>query len=124
VLVGVEAASTYCFLLSQESNRDGVTWGVRLLELKERGPGPDAFIADFGSGLRAGCDLAFTDTPCWGEVFHSLQKVVPIVSALAKQAYQAIAARDNLERQAATDQQRHGRARLRRQSRRGPFRPV
>lgn len=37
VLVGIDAASTYCFLLSQESHRDGVTWGVRLLECQERG---------------------------------------------------------------------------------------
>lgn len=110
VLVGVEAASTYCFLLSPETHRAGVTWGVRLLELQERGLDPDAFIADFGSGLRAGGDLAFADTPCWGEVFHGLQKVVPVVSALENQASKAMASRDDLERKAATHQQRHGRA--------------
>jgi hypothetical protein len=112
VLVGVDAASTYCFLLSQETNRDGVTWGVRLLELQERGLDPQGFVADFGSGLRAGCDLAFPDKPCWGDVFHGLQKVLPVVSALEKQAYEAIAYGDNLERQAASHQQRHGRANL------------
>jgi hypothetical protein len=110
VCVGVDAASTYCFLLSQESNRDGVTWGVRLLELQDRGLAPDAFVADFGSGLRAGCSLAFTDTPCWGDVFHGLQQVVPVVSALENQAYAALAARDVLERKAAAHQRRHGRA--------------
>jgi hypothetical protein len=110
VLVGVDAASTYCFLLSQEANRDGVTWGVRLLELQDRGLDPDAFLADFGSGLRAGCHLAFADTPCWGDVFHGLQQVVPVVSALENQAYAALAARDELERQAAAHQHRHGRA--------------
>lgn len=110
VLVGVDAASTYCFLLSQEIQRDGETWGVRLLELQERGLDPDAFVADFGSGLRAGCHVAFADTPCWGDVFHGLQKVVPVVSALENQAYEAIAGRDHLERQAATHQQRQGRA--------------
>jgi hypothetical protein len=110
VLVGVDAASTYCFLLSQETHRDGVTWGVRLLELKERGLDPDAFIADFGSGLRAGCNLAYADTACWGDIFHGLHNVVAVVAALENQAYQAIAARDDLERKAATHQQRHGRA--------------
>jgi hypothetical protein len=110
VLVGVDAASSYCFLLSQESNRDGVTWGVRLLELQDRGLDPDAFLADFGSGLRAGCGLAFADTPCWGDVFHGLQQVLPVVSALENQAYAALAARDDLERKAATYRQRHGRA--------------
>ena len=110
VLVGVDAASTYCFLLSQEANRDGVTWGVRLLELKERDLDPEAFIADFGSGLRAGCDLAFADTSCWGDVFHGLQHVVPVVSALENQAYEAISYCDNLECKAATHQHHHGRA--------------
>jgi hypothetical protein len=97
-------------LLSQETNGAGVTWGVRLLELQERGLDPDAFIADFGSGRRAGCDVAFADTPCWGDVFHGLQQVVPVVSALENQAAKAMASRDDLERQAATHQQRHGRA--------------
>jgi two-component sensor histidine kinase len=110
VLVGVDAASTYCFLLSQETQRDGVTWGVRLLELQERGLDPEAFVADFGSGLRAGCDLAFADTPCWGDVFHGLHKVMPVVSTLENQAYQAIAARDDLERKAAQHRRRQGRA--------------
>lgn len=112
VLVGVDAASTYCFLLSQESHRDGVTWGVRLLECKERGLDPLSFVADFGSGLRAGCGLAYADTPCWGDVFHALQEVVPVVSALEKQAYEAMAACANLERKAANHQRRHGRANL------------
>jgi hypothetical protein len=110
VLVGVDAVSTSCFLLSQEAHRDGVTWGVRLLELQERGLDPEAFIADFGSGLRAGCDEAFPDTPCWGDVFHGLQKVLGVVAALEQQAYEAIAYRDNLERRAAAHHQRHGRA--------------
>ena len=110
VFVGVDAASTYCFLLSQEANRDGVTWGVRLLELQDRGLDPDAFLADFGSGLRAGCHVAFADTPCWGDVFHGLQEVLPVVSAFEKDAYAAMTARADLERQAATHQQRHGRA--------------
>jgi hypothetical protein len=110
VLVGVDAVSTYCFLLSQESHRDGVTWGVRLLELQERGLAPAAFLADFGSGLRAGVGLAFADQPCWGDVFHGLQEVMAVVSAFEKDAYAAMTARADLERQAATHQQRHGRA--------------
>ena len=110
VLVGVDAASTYCFLLSQETHRDGVTWGVRLLELQDRGLDPEGFVADFGSGLRAGCALACPDTPCRGDVFHGLQKVLPVVSALEKRAYDAITDRDKLERQAATHGQCHGQA--------------
>lgn len=109
VLVGVDATSTYCFLLSQEENRDAVTWGVRLLELQQRGLDPDAFVADFGTGLRAGQALALPDCPCRGDVFHALQTVLPVVTALENHAYEHMTRCDHLERQAATHQQRHGR---------------
>src|SRR5207245_26363 len=57
VLVGIDARSTYCFLLSAEDNREGVTWGVRLLEAQDHGLKPVSFVADFGSGLRNGFAL-------------------------------------------------------------------
>ena len=59
VLVGVDVASTFCYLLSREEHRDADTWGVRLLELQDRGLRPDATIADAASGLRAGQALAW-----------------------------------------------------------------
>jgi len=52
VLVGADVASTYCYLLSLEEHRDADTWGVRLLELVDRGFQPQATIADFAGGLR------------------------------------------------------------------------
>jgi hypothetical protein len=110
VLVGVDAASTYCFLLSQEDNRDAITWGVRLLELADRNFDPDAFVADFGTGLRAGQALAFPKKPCRGDVFHALQTVVPVVTALENRAYELINQRTQRERKAANYQRRHGRA--------------
>jgi hypothetical protein len=112
VLVGVDAASTYCFLLSQEDQRDAITWGVRLLELHERGCQPEAFVADFGEGLRAGLDLALPEIPCWGDVFHALYTVRPVVTILDQRAYEAIAHRSQLERQGATYQRRQGHANL------------
>jgi hypothetical protein len=53
VLVGVDARSSYCYLLSLENHRDAVTWGVRLLELQDRGFDPDYVVADAGYALRA-----------------------------------------------------------------------
>ena len=54
VLVGVDAQSTFCFLLSPEEHRDADTWGIRLLELVDRGFAPVATIADFASGSAPG----------------------------------------------------------------------
>jgi hypothetical protein len=109
VLVGIDVASTYCYLLSREEQRDAVTWGVRLLELRERGLAPLAFISDDGSGLQAGHELAFPDVPRRGDVFHILHEVGPLVTALENRAYQALQTCLKLERQQAQFEWKKGR---------------
>jgi transposase-like protein len=109
VLVGVDTASTFCYLLSLEDHRDADTWGVRLLELVDRGFAPEATIADFASGLRAGHEEALPGVPCRGDVFHALYEVGPLVRYLENRAYEAIATRTELERKQATAERRRGR---------------
>ena len=46
--MGVDAQSTFCFLLSPEQHCDADTWGIRLLELVDQGFAPEANVADFG----------------------------------------------------------------------------
>jgi len=109
VLVGADIHSTYCFLISQEEHRDADTWAVRLLELQERGFDPQATIADFGSGIRAGVKLAMPGKPCRGDVFHALMDVTALSTYLENRAYDAIATHDKLhKKQAAT--RRRGRS--------------
>ena len=109
VLVGADVASTYCYLLSPEEHRDADTWGVRLLQLGERGFRPVATIADFASGLRAGQAEALPDVPCRGDVFHALQTATPLVGYLENRAYEAIGARSRLENRQARTTHRQGR---------------
>jgi hypothetical protein len=71
VLAGVDAASTYCYLLSLEEHRDADTWGVHLLDASRQGLKPDYTIADAGQGLRAGQKAAWGGTPCHGDVFFT-----------------------------------------------------
>ena len=54
VLAGVDARSTYCYLLAAVEHRDADTWGVHLLDAARQGLNPDYTIADAGQGLRAG----------------------------------------------------------------------
>jgi len=54
VLVGADVRSTYCYLLAAEDHGDETTWGVHLLDLRDRGLGPRRTIADGGKALRAG----------------------------------------------------------------------
>ena len=109
VLVGVDAASSFCYLLSPEVHRDADTWGVRLLELADRGFAPEATIADFAAGLRAGHEQALPGVPCRGDVFHASYQVGPLVRYLENRAYDAIAARTKLEHKQAAAEHRHGR---------------
>ena len=109
VLVGADGASTYCYLLSLEEHRDADTWGVRLLELVDRGFQPQATIADFAGGLRAAQAEVLPEAPCRGDVFHVLNEAVPLVTYLENRAYEAIAACAKLQRQQAQHEWRHGR---------------
>ena len=61
VLVGVDAASTYCYLLQGVEHRDEETWGWHLLDAMAQGFDPDYTIADGGSGLQGGGKTL----PCW-----------------------------------------------------------
>jgi len=109
VLVGVDTDSTYCYLLSPEEQRDGATWGIRLLELQDQGFHPDAVVSDRGSGLRAGHELACPEVPQRGDVFHILYEVKPLVRTLENRAYEALATCGTLERRLATGRRRQGR---------------
>ena len=112
VLVGVDTASTYCYLLSLEDHRDAETWGVRLLELVDQGFDPDATVADAGAGLRAGQALALPEVPCRGDIFHVLRDLEQLVGFLENRAYEALHCAERCRRQRETAQRydRRGRA--------------
>jgi hypothetical protein len=99
VLVGVDTASTYCYLLSLEEQRDADTWGVRLLDLVDQGFNPQATVADAGSSLRAGQAQALPNVPCQGDVFHIVRDLEIVVSFLENRAYDALEASEHRERQ-------------------------
>src|SRR3954466_3209011 len=96
VLAGVDARSTYCYLLVAEQHRDADTWGVPLLDAAERGLRPDYTIADAGQGLRAGQEAAWGDTPCHGDVFHIQRQCGGLANTLSRLAQGATSRRKTL----------------------------
>ena len=100
VLAGVDAASTYCYLLAAEQRRDADTWGVHLLDAAERGLRPDYTIADAGQGLRAGQKAAWGDTPCHGDVFHIQRQCEGLANRLSRIAQGATSRRKTLQTRA------------------------
>ena len=97
VLAGVDAASTYCYLLAAEQRRDADTWGVHLLDAAEQGLRPDYTIADAGQGLRAGQRAAWGDTPCHGDVFHIQRQCDRLANTLGRLAQGATSQRKTLQ---------------------------
>jgi hypothetical protein len=113
VLVGCDADSTYCYLLSQEQQRDSDTWTVRLWELIERGFCPEAIVADGGTALRAAHEAALPGVPRRRDVFHAFHlELGPLVRAVEGRAYQAIDRRSRLEGQRARPGKRRDRLKL------------
>jgi hypothetical protein len=96
VLAGVDARSTYCYLLAAEQHRDADTWGVHLLDAAARGLRPDYTIADAGRGLRAGQAAAWGDTPCHGDVFHIQHQCGGLGNTLSRLAQGATSRRKRL----------------------------
>jgi len=86
VLAGVDAASTYCYILAAEDHRNADTWGVHLLDAAAQGLRPDYTIGDAGQGLRAGQRAAWGDTPCHGDVFHIQRQCESLANTLSRRA--------------------------------------
>ena len=97
VLAGVDAASTYCYLLAAAEHRDEDTWGVHLLDAMAQGLKPDYTVADAAKGLRAGQKAAFGNTPCHGDVFHMQQQCEGLANGLSRIAKGAISRRQEVE---------------------------
>ncbi len=99
VLVGVDARSTYCYLLAAAESRDEKTWGFHLLEAMAQGLNPEYTIADAAKGLRAGQKAALGDTPCHGDLFHIQQQCQSLTNILSRQAAGATSRRQKIEQQ-------------------------
>jgi len=97
VLAGVDAQSTYCYLLAAEQHRDADTWGVHLLDAAQQGLDPDYTVADAGQGLRAGQKAAWGNTPCHGDVFHVQRQCEGLANTLARLSKGATSRRQILQ---------------------------
>ena len=97
VLTGVDAASSYCYLLAAEHHRDADTWGVHLLDAAQQGLDPDYTIADAGQGLRAGQKAAWGNTPCHGDVFHIQRQCEGLANTLSRLSKGATSRRQMLQ---------------------------
>lgn len=96
ILSCIDLRSLFCPLLSPENNRDEITWGVNLLDLQAQGFNPDRIVADNGSGLRAGHQLVYPNTPCDGDNFHLCKNLQDLRRFFRNRLKTAISHYDNI----------------------------
>lgn len=97
VLTGVDIPSLYCYLLSQEKQRDADTWAITLWELQKKGFDPDRVIADTADGLRNGHKIALPNTPCDADNFHITKSLVELRQFFNNRRKSAISYRKQME---------------------------
>lgn len=97
VLVGIDARSTYCYLLAAAEHADGETWGCELLDLIARGLCLDTVVADLGSGLRRGQELAMPNVPCFADIFHVFRDMSDIFRYYERKHAGAVTSRKSLD---------------------------
>lgn len=107
VLVGADTETTFTYMLSIENSRDSTTWGVNLLDAKEKGLNPTVIVADGGNGLRAGQNEVFPDLPCDADVFHILYDLGKIKTILENRAIRCIDKVYELERKEKRNKTRY-----------------
>jgi len=76
VLTGIDIRSLYCFLLSDEQNRDFDTWGSNLLDLQKQGLNPERFFGDNADAIRSAQKYVYPFIPYDLDNFHIIQDLM------------------------------------------------
>ena len=76
ILSGVDIPSLFCFSLSLEEERDFETWGINLLDLKDKGFEPERVFGDDASAIEAAHQYVYPDTPYDLDHYHIISKLM------------------------------------------------
>ena len=78
ILSGIDLRSLYCYLLSQEEQRDFGTWGTHLLDLQKQGFNPSDFYADAADEIYAACEYVYPKVPYHYDHFHVIKDLMDL----------------------------------------------
>ncbi len=72
LLASIDIPSRFCALLTHADDRDHETWGIHLLDLKDRGYAPEVAILDGAKRLVKGHEVALPETKLRHDHFHCI----------------------------------------------------
>ena len=90
ILTGVDAVSTYCYLLEAVYNRDSETWEIFMQDCKDRGLELDVSLNDGAAALMAGISRVYPEIEIQRDVFHGKFEMGKEVSKVERKAYALI----------------------------------
>ncbi|MBV7328336.1 hypothetical protein KFU94_08760 [Chloroflexi bacterium TSY] len=80
--------------ISAADARDETTWGLKFLELLERGITFDDLVTDGALGIQAGAKAVGMNAPHSYDLFHQMQNGTKITQRLEREMDQAMTDRD------------------------------
>ena len=98
VFTGVDADSTYVYLMQAMDDRKGETWQLVMETLKDSGLDLEVAISDAGRGLLSGVKAAFPNTNVQIDVFHALKDIGGAVCRFQKHILGEVSACYDLEK--------------------------
>lgn len=110
-LTVVDGRSFLVLHLSPAQARDGTTWGVTFLDLKERGIEFHDLVSDEAKGIQAGAKEARLAIELRPDLFHLIREVHRLSQRLEEAAYRAIKMAEKAkraDREANTPKRRRG----------------
>ena len=90
VLTGIDAQSSYIYMLEQASDRKAETWEIYMEDRKDKGLDLKVSLNDGGVGLIAGIAKAFPNAAIQRDTFHALYEMGKEVSKAERKAYALI----------------------------------
>ena len=98
VLTGVDADSTYIYLMQGMDDRKGETWQLAMETLKDSGLALKVAISDAGKGLLKGVKAAFPEADIQIDIFHVLRDLGGAVHRFKEGILKGVAACYDLEK--------------------------
>ena len=90
ILTGIDAESSYIYLLEEASNRKAETWEIYMQDRKDMGLELDTSINDGAAALIAGISKVYPEADIQLDVFHDIFEIGKEVSKVERKAYALI----------------------------------
>jgi hypothetical protein len=96
IITGIDAHSSYTYLLEETEDRTADTWEAQLLEVKARGLDLGLSLNDGASALKSGVLRVYPDAVIQRDVFHASYEMGREVSKAVRKAYAYIKEEEEL----------------------------